>query len=203
MTFCYNFFLNSWNSFVEELKMLRIKAELNGQTSCAFPLVYSRGGVRDTVTVQTDDAFLVNAYGRQLDYKVTKLKYNFFESFPAGVMLGVNTLKGYVSDMQYVFTKEGAQSLGGFATIGSIFPKVWDWQRFWEMTAFLSIILAFMNILPIPALDGGHVLFLLYEVVARRKPSDKFLERAQVVGMFLLFALLIWANFNDILRFVF
>ncbi len=195
--------LNSWNSFAEEMGMLRTKAELEGKTSYSFPLVYSRGGVRDTVTVQTDDAFLVNAYGHQLDYKPTVLKYNFFESFPAGIMLGVNTLKGYVSDMQYVFTKEGAQSLGGFATIGSIFPKVWDWQRFWEMTAFLSIILAFMNILPIPALDGGHVLFLLYEVVARRKPSDKFLERAQVVGMFLLFALLIWANFNDILRFVF
>lgn len=83
------------------------------------------------------------------------------------------------------------------------FPKVWDWHRFWEMTAFLSIILAFMNILPIPALDGGHVLFLLYEIIARRKPSDKFMEYAQMVGMFLLFALLIWANFNDIMRFLF
>ena len=93
--------------------------------------------------------------------------------------------------------------MGGFATIGSIFPKVWDWQRFWEMTAFLSIILAFMNILPIPALDGGHVLFLLYEIIARRKPSDKFLEYAQMVGMFLLFGLLIWANVNDVLRFLF
>ena len=119
------------------------------------------------------------------------------------VKLGVNTLKGYVNDMKYVFTKEGAKSVGGFGTIGSIFPTVWDWHRFWEMTAFLSIILAFMNILPIPALDGGHVLFLLYEIVARRKPSDKFMEYAQMVGMFLLFALLIWANFNDIMRFVF
>ena len=86
--------------------------------------------------------------------------------------------------MKYVFTKEGAKSVGGFGTIGSIFPKVWDWHRFWEMTAFLSIILAFMNILPIPALDGGHVLFLLYEIIARRKPSDKFMEYAQMVGMF-------------------
>ena len=138
-----------------------------------------------------------------LDYKVTTRHFNFFESFPAGVKLGVNTLKGYVNDMKYVFTKEGAKSVGGFGTIGSIFPKVWDWHRFWEMTAFLSIILAFMNILPIPALDGGHVLFLLYEIVARRKPSDKFMEYAQMVGMFLLFALLIWANYNDIMRFVF
>jgi len=112
----------------------------------------------------------------------------------------VRTLKGYVSDMKYVFSKEGAQSLGGFGTIGSIFPPTWDWQAFWSMTAFLSIILAFMNILPIPALDGGHVLFLIYEIVTRRKPSDKFMEYAQVVGMILLFGLLIWANFNDILR---
>ena len=112
-------------------------------------------------------------------------------------------LKGYVSQMKYLFSKEGAKQLGGFGTIGSIFPATWDWYQFWYMTAFLSIILAFMNILPIPALDGGHVLFLIYEIVARRKPSDKFMERAQMVGMFLLFGLLIWANFNDVLRFFF
>ena len=136
-------------------------------------------------------------------YQTVTRKYGFFESFPAGVMLGVNTLKGYVSDMKYVFTKEGASSLGGFGTIGSLFPAEWDWHSFWMKTAFLSIILAFMNILPIPALDGGHVMFLLYEVIARRKPSDKFLEYAQVTGMFLLFALLIYANGNDIFRFFF
>ena len=151
----------------------------------------------------TDASFKVNAYGGLIDYKVTDVSYGFFQSFPAGVMLGINTLKGYANDMKYVFTAEGAKSLGGFGTIGSIFPKVWDWQRFWEMTAFLSIILAFMNILPIPALDGGHVLFLLYEIIARRKPSDKFMEYAQMVGMFLLLALLIWANFNDVMRFIF
>ena len=115
----------------------------------------------------------------------------------------INVLKGYVDDLKYVFTKEGASSLGGFGTIGSIFPATWDWYLFWKMTAFLSIILAFMNILPIPALDGGHVLFLLYEIIARRKPSDKFMERAQMVGMLLLFGLMIWANFNDIVRFFF
>ena len=155
------------------------------------------------VAFNGNDKFKVAVIGGLVDYKQRTLSYGFFESFPAGVALGVNTLKGYVNDMKYVFTKEGAKSVGGFATIGSIFPKVWDWQRFWEMTAFLSIILAFMNILPIPALDGGHVLFLLYEIIARRKPSDKFLEYAQMVGMFLLFGLLIWANFNDVLRFLF
>lgn len=195
--------LNSWNSFTEELAALRTKAELKEETSASFALVYSRGGVRDTVNVTTDNQFMVGAVAQFPTYPVTTASYGFFESFPAGVALGVNTLKGYVNDMKYVFTKEGAKSVGGFATIGSIFPKMWDWQRFWEMTAFLSIILAFMNILPIPALDGGHVLFLLYEIVARRKPSDKFLEYAQMVGMFLLFALLIWANFNDVLRFLF
>ena len=195
--------MTSWNEFLDNMAELKAKAELEKKISSAFTLVYSRAGVRDTVDVQTDDKFKVAVIGGLVDYKQRTLSYGFFESFPAGVALGVNTLKGYVNDMKYVFTKEGAKSVGGFATIGSIFPKVWDWQRFWEMTAFLSIILAFMNILPIPALDGGHVLFLLYEIIARRKPSDKFLEYAQMVGMFLLFGLLIWANFNDVLRFLF
>lgn len=195
--------MNSWNEFLDQMEMLKVKAELEQKTSASFSLVYSRGGVRDTVDVHTDNNFKVQAIAHALDYKMTVKDYSFFASFPAGVELGINTLKGYVNDMKYVFTKEGAKSVGGFGTIGSIFPKMWDWQRFWEMTAFLSIILAFMNILPIPALDGGHVLFLLYEIITRRKPSDKFLEYAQIVGMVLLFALLIWANFNDVLRFLF
>ena len=183
---------------------LKEAAEAENKDRAELTLVYLRAGVRDTVALQTDTLFMVGVTSKALaDYKVTNLEYGFFESFPAGVALGVNTLKGYVNDMKYVFTKEGAKSVGGFGTIGSIFPKVWDWHRFWEMTAFLSIILAFMNILPIPALDGGHVLFLLYEIIARRKPSDKFMERAQMAGMILLFALLIWANFNDVLRFLF
>lgn len=166
---------------------------------------FYRGGVPQTLTLHTDTAGKMGVYSvSPFDiYKTVTRKYGFFESFPAGVMLGVNTLKGYVSDMKYVFTKEGASSLGGFGTIGSLFPAEWDWQTFWMKTAFLSIILAFMNILPIPALDGGHVMFLLYEVIARRKPSDKFLEYAQITGMVLLFALLIYANGNDIFRFFF
>jgi regulator of sigma E protease len=109
-------------------------------------------------------------------------------------------MKGYVNDLKYVFTKKGAQSVGGFIAIGNIFPDTWDWQRFWLLTALLSIILGVMNVLPIPALDGGHALFCIYEIITGRKPSDKFLERAQYVGMFLLFGLLIFANLNDILR---
>ena len=166
---------------------------------------FYRAGIPQTLTLHTDTAGKMGIYSvSPFDmYQTVTRKYGFFESFPAGVMLGVNTLKGYVSDMKYVFTKEGASSLGGFGTIGSLLPAEWDWHSFWMKTAFLSIILAFMNILPIPALDGGHVMFLLYEVIARRKPSDKFLEYAQVTGMFLLFALLIYANGNDIFRFFF
>lgn len=196
--------LHSWNTLMERLGDMQADAEVTGAKDASLQLVYSRAGWRDTVTVRTDSLFKVGAtFPTLTNYKVTTRDFGFFESFPAGVQLGVNTLKGYVNDMKYVFTKEGAKSVGGFGTIGSIFPKAWDWHRFWEMTAFLSIILAFMNILPIPALDGGHVLFLLYEIVARRKPSDKFMEYAQMVGMFLLFALLIWANFNDVMRFLF
>ena len=158
---------------------------------------FYRAGIPQTLTLHTDTAGKMGIYSvSPFDmYQTVTRKYGFFESFPAGVMLGVNTLKGYVSDMKYVFTKEGASSLGGFGTIGSLFPAEWDWHSFWMKTA--------LNILPIPALDGGHVMFLLYEVIARRKPSDKFLEYAQVTGMFLLFALLIYANGNDIFRFFF
>ncbi len=169
-------------------------------------LTYMRDGVTHNLTLKADTAFKVGVYAvMQTDrlLPVVKKEYTFFSSIPAGVELGVNTLAGYVDQMKYLFSKEGAKQLGGFGTIGSIFPATWDWHQFWYMTAFLSIILAFMNILPIPALDGGHVLFLLYEIIARRKPSDKFMERAQVAGMFILFALLIWANLNDVLRFVF
>ena len=193
--------VNSWNSFLYEMSNIRAVAEAEGKKYADLNLVYSRNGICDTLSLRTDSMYQVGVVKNGiLDYKETKLEYGFFESFPAGISLGVNTLKGYVNDLKYVFTKEGAQSLGGFGTIGSIFPEAWNWYLFWKMTAFLSIILAFMNILPIPALDGGHVLFLLYEIIARRKPSEKFMEHAQMIGMILLFALLIWANFNDVLR---
>ena len=133
-------------------------------------------------------------------YPLETRTYNLLTAVPAGISKGVNTLRGYVGDMKYVFTKEGASSLGGFGTIANLFPAEWDWQSFWERTAFLSIILAFMNIIPIPALDGGHVMFLLYEVIARRKPSDKFLEYAQMAGMGLLLLLLLYANGHDVIR---
>lgn len=199
--------LASWNDFTEALADLKYKAEVVPDNADwnLIALEISRAGVADTLSMRLDSTFVVGVAPRSLAelYVPKEIEYDFFASFPAGITHGVNVLKGYVNDMKYVFSKEGASSLGGFATIGSIFPTQWDWHRFWEMTAFLSIILAFMNILPIPALDGGHVLFLLYEIIARRKPSDKFMERAQIVGMALLLVLLVWANFNDIVRFIF
>jgi len=167
---------------------------------------FYRNGAFESTVLHTDTAGKMGVYPERsmgAFYGSVTRSFGFFESFPAGIKLGVNTLKGYVSDMKYVFTKEGASSLGGFGTIGGLFPAQWNWRIFWERTAFLSIILAFMNILPIPALDGGHVMFLLYEVIARRKPSDKFLEYAQIVGMLLLFGLLIYANGNDLIRYFF
>lgn len=188
--------------FKEEM-MNRQKAD---SASHEITLTYVRHGQTAQMTLLTDSAFNIGVMpvlqtSRLLP--VVEKEYTFFSAIPAGVTLGVNTLKGYVGQMKYLFSKEGAKQLGGFGAIGSIFPATWDWHQFWYMTAFLSIILAFMNILPIPALDGGHVLFLLYEIIARRKPSDAFMERAQMAGMFLLLILMLWANFNDVLRYLF
>jgi regulator of sigma E protease len=112
-------------------------------------------------------------------------------------------LGDYAAQLKFLFTEKGATSIGGFATIGNLFPAEWDWQRFWENTAFISIILAFMNILPIPALDGGHVIFLIYEIITRRPAPQKVLEYAQYVGFFLLMGLLLYANGNDIFKWLF
>jgi regulator of sigma E protease len=137
-------------------------------------------------------------------FEFKTIRYGFFASIPAGIKRGFTEIGDYLKQFRLIFSKEtkAYESLGGFITIGSIFPASWDWQRFWDVTAFLSIILAVMNILPIPALDGGHVMFLLFEVVTGRKPSDKFLEYAQIVGMIILFSLLILANGNDIIRLI-
>ena len=127
--------------------------------------------------------------------------YNGFTAVPAGVIKAFEGVGNYIKSIKILFSQEKAyESVGGFIAIGSIFPSTWDWQAFWHLTAFLSIMLAVLNVLPIPALDGGHVMFLLYEILFRRKPSDKFIEYAQIVGMVILFGLLIFANGNDILK---
>lgn len=138
----------------------------------------------------------------QDEFQLETLSYTLLEAIPAGMELGTNTLVSYVSSLKLLFTKSGAQQMGGFGTIGSLFPSTWDWQSFWSMTALISIILAFMNILPIPALDGGHAVFILYEMVTGRTPNQKVLEYAQMVGMILLLGLVLFANLNDIYKFI-
>lgn len=126
--------------------------------------------------------------------------FGLLASIPAGIGHGWETLSGYVSSLKLLFTKSGASQIGGFGTIGSLFSPSWDWQSFWNMTAFLSIILAFMNILPIPALDGGHVMFLIYEMIVGKPAPQRVLEVAQMIGMVLLFGLLLFANGNDLFK---
>lgn len=168
-------------------------------------LALCRDGLNDTLTVKTDEAGRIGIFTTNpMRWLTPKVKqYGFFAALPAGIGMGVDVLMNYVKQIKLVFSKEGVKQLGGFVTIGNMFPNTWDWMTFWFNTAFLAIILAFMNILPIPALDGGHVLFLIYEIVSGRKPSDKFLEYAQIIGMALLFGLLIYANGNDFFKAIF
>jgi len=166
---------------------------------------YIRNGIRQEVelTVSKEGTIGVALTSPDKIFHFEKIEYSFFESIPAGFNKGISTLGDYIKQMKLAFTPEGAKQVGGFASIGSLFPVFWDWQIFWGMTAFLSIILAFMNILPIPALDGGHIMFVLYEIITRRKPSDKFLEKATLIGMAFLLTLLLFANGNDLIRFLF
>ncbi len=176
--------------------------------------VESSDGALKTVNVKVSQegklgvvvgALTMKEYSDMGVFKIETQKYTFLEAIPAGIDKGVSTLTGYVKQLKKIFNPEtGAyKGVGGFAAIGSMFPDTWNWEIFWGTTALISIILAFMNILPIPALDGGHVMFLLYEMISGRKPSDKFLEYAQMVGFFLLIGLLLFANGNDIYKWLF
>ena len=202
--------IDSWNEFDDQMGRLQdvlaaAKTPADSLRARTTTVVFAHDGGKarpDTVqmTLNPDLTLGVGRTYLGTYYKPVTLEYGFLESFPAGAVYGVDVLRGYVDDMKYVFTADGAKSLGGFGAIGSLFPPTWDWMMFWRMTAFLSIILAFMNILPIPALDGGHVLFLLYEMITRRKPSENFLIKAEYVGFGLLILLMVVANMNDILR---
>ncbi len=201
--------LDSWNDITDNIDRISdalgdARTKADSARMLTAKVVFRHKGQAKTDTVQltlTSDVKLGVAYSSFAKiYKVKHVDYGFFESFPAGIKYGLNVLGGYVNDMKYVFSSDGVKSLGGFGAIGSLFPPVWDWYMFWKMTAFLSIILAFMNILPIPALDGGHVMFLLYEIITRRKPSENFMIKAEYVGISILMLLLIVANLNDILR---
>lgn len=184
-------------------------SELKGQT---VPAIVKRDNKEIAVNIQVNDSAKMGIiYAGRVPfsnieklglYKISKEKYGFFESFPVGISKGFDQLANYGNQLKAIFNPStGAyKGVGGFAAIFNIFPNHWSWEAFWSITALLSIMLGVMNLLPIPALDGGHVMFLLYEIISRRKPSDKFLENAQMVGFVLLIALLLFANGNDIYK---
>ena len=201
--------IDSYNEFTDQLGILEdmmaaAKTQADSMKVRTATIVYERNEARDTATVTLTSELKLGFFVKSLAglYEPYTREYGFLESIPAGIKYGWNVLAGYVGDMKYVFTADGAKSIGGFGAIGSLFPPVWDWYLFWKMTAFLSIILAFMNILPIPALDGGHVLFLLYEMITRKKPSEDFLIKAEYIGFGALILLMVVANMNDILRYL-
>lgn len=180
-----------WSDFTKAL------AESNGE----IDFIIERNGIQENISVQTGEKKVVGVRPESSNVlNIQHKDYSFLESISKGNSIAIWTLKDYITQFKYVFTKKGATSIGGFIAIGNIFPSTWSWQSFWSITAFLSIMLGFMNLLPIPALDGGHVMFTLYEIVTGRKPNDKFLEYAQVTGFILLIALLLLANGNDIVK---
>lgn len=184
--------------------MSDVTAQLNAHAGDTVRLCFMRGDslMQAAVGVRADSTIGI-IIRTTLDPSVyTHTDYTLLEAIPAGVERGWTSLYNYVRQFKLVFTREGAQSVGGFGSMGSIFPEAWDWYLFWSMTAFFSVALAFMNILPIPALDGGHILILIIEAIIRRPLSDKTKERAQTVGMLLIFSLLIFANANDIWKFI-
>ena len=165
-------------------------------------LTFYRGGEAMQARLFIGDQAKIGVYPKTASafYTPVHTDYTLFEAIPAGIQLGWDKLVMYVKQFRLIFSKEGAQSLGGFGAISSMFAPVWIWADFWYMTAFLSLVLAFMNFLPIPVLDGGYILFLLWEIITGKKPSDKFLEVANNIGLWILLALMIFANGNDIFK---
>lgn len=184
----------TWVVFAEQLAKCSNKE---------IAVTYERGGKEHVTHLRTSESGKIGVQLTPIDelFKTQTINYNIFQSIPRGIEIGVDKLTSYVSQMKYVFTKEGAESLGGFGAIGDMFPSEWSWYHFWFITAFISVALAFMNILPIPALDGGHVVFVLFEMITGKKPNEKVLEYSTMIGLGLLLVLLLYANGNDIYRF--
>jgi len=162
-----------------------------------------RDGQKHSLEMEVPESGKIGVYKNPSDFlDFADMRYGFFASIPAGVGKGVGMIKSYLQDLKLVFSPKtkAYKELGGFIAIGNIFPEEWNWYRFWMLTAFLSIMLGVLNLLPIPALDGGHVLFLIIEMITGRRPRDKFMEYAQIVGMLLLLALVLYANGNDIIK---
>jgi regulator of sigma E protease len=185
--------VQNWSDFKDEMT----------DESRTINLVYERNRSQDTLQLTTDIDGTLGVFPQFPGVAFTNKKLSLTESISEGFSYGYWTLHDYVAQFQYIFTQKGASQLGGFGAIGNMFPSTWNWKGFWASTALISIILAFMNILPIPALDGGHVMFLAYEIITGRKPNDKFMEYAQMFGFFLLLALVLYANGNDLYRLIF
>lgn len=180
-----------------------VQAALKTQKNKEIKLEIARNGNLKTLITKVDEKGIIGFRPEPYDYfgfKYEIEKFTLLESFPEGAKMGTDMLSNYVKSLSLVFTKEGASQVGGFGSMGKIFPSVWNWQLFWLNTAMISVILAFMNILPIPALDGGHVVFLLYEMITGREAPQKVLEYAQYVGIFLLLGLMLYANGNDVYK---
>lgn len=213
--------ISYWGDFVDEVKIIDsvnnnkyLTQYLNNEITIK-DLIFEKQDPEISIgVIRGKDTLIISSFlnngkvgiGPKVDKNVmatiSHKDYGFGESLAKGFSYGIGTLNDYITQFKFVFTKKGSTGVGGFGAIGGLFPSTWDWQVFWERTAFISIILAFMNILPIPALDGGHVLFLIYEMISGKAPSDKFLTRAQIIGMVILFSLLLYANGLDIYRWI-
>jgi regulator of sigma E protease len=181
----------------------QFRAHIQGYRNQDVTVMALRGTDTIRVNLKVPAGGLIGIYpkGPAAFMQFREKQYSFISAIPAGFVKAFESAGNYLKSIKLLFSQEKAyESVGGFISIGNIFPSVWDWEAFWSLTAFLSIMLAILNVLPIPALDGGHVMFLLYEILFRRKPSDKFMEYAQIVGMVILFGLLIFANANDIIK---
>jgi regulator of sigma E protease len=187
---------------LDGLCYMQITKELAKYPCDSVSLSFYRGGEPMEARLFIGDQAKIGVYPKsEFEFYTLEHKdYTLLEAIPAGIKYGCDFLVSYVKQFRVIFTKEGAQSVGGFGAISNMFPESWNWHAFWQMTAVISIILAFMNFLPIPALDGGYILFLLWEIITRRKPSDKFLEIANTIGFWILLALLIFANGNDVFK---
>jgi regulator of sigma E protease len=185
--------------FFEELRMM-----LRGMKGKTVPLSLLRGNDTLHTTVAVSEAGTIGFAAKPLNtyFSLSTKKYTFLESIPAGIKKTGSTLSNYLKQFRLIFDSDvkGYKQVGSFITITQLFPKLWDWTAFWNLTAFLSVMLAVLNVLPIPALDGGHALFTIIEIVTGKKPSDKFLEKAQLVGMAMLLTLMVFALGNDIFR---
>tara|TARA_B100000902_G_scaffold131631_1_gene130427 strand:+ start:2753 stop:4078 length:1326 start_codon:yes stop_codon:yes gene_type:complete len=180
-----------WSSFLDWM-------ENNSDNS--LDVVVDRGGTDYNLSIERSTDGTIGISKLNTGIETINQKVGLFDSISQGFNYGYWTLYEYIAGFSFVFTKKGAQQLGGFGTIGNLFPAKWDWKGFWLSTALISIILAFMNVLPIPALDGGHVMFLFYEMATGKKPSDKFMEISTMIGFFILIALVLYANGNDLVR---